>query len=328
MSPSHAHHDHDPGADRRGHEDHYHDHGHAHHGGHSHAPTDFGTAFAIGIALNTGFVIAEAALGIASNSMALVADAGHNLSDVLGLVVAWTAAILSKRLPSPRYTYGLRGSSILAALFNAVFLLVAVGAIGWEAILRLFKPEPVAELTVMIVAAVGIFINGITAWLFAAGRKGDLNIRGAYLHMVADAAVSAGVVAAGFVILLTGWAWIDAVTSLAIVAVIIWGTWGLLRDSVAMSLGAVPRGIDPAAVRGFLQRCEGVVQVHDLHIWPMSTTEVALTCHLVIPAGAPGDGYLLEIAQRLKHEFGIAHATIQVETDPDSPCALAPDHVV
>jgi cobalt-zinc-cadmium efflux system protein len=328
MSPSHAHHDHDPGADRRWHEDHDHDHGHAHHGGHSHAPTDFGTAFAIGIALNTGFVIAEAALGIASNSMALVADAGHNLSDVLGLVVAWTAAILSKRLPSPRYTYGLRGSSILAALFNAVFLLVAVGAIGWEAILRLFKPEPVGELTVMIVAAVGIFINGITAWLFAAGRKGDLNIRGAYLHMVADAAVSAGVVAAGFVILLTGWAWIDAVTSLAIVAVIIWGTWGLLRDSVAMSLGAVPRGIDPAAVRGVLQRCEGVVQVHDLHIWPMSTTEVALTCHLVIPAGAPGDGYLLEIAQRLKHEFGIAHATIQVETDPDSPCALAPDHVV
>jgi cobalt-zinc-cadmium efflux system protein len=324
MSP----HAHDHHGAKPGHDDHDHGHDHSHHGGHSHAPTDFGTAFAIGIALNTGFVIAEAALGFASNSMALVADAGHNLSDVLGLVVAWTAAILSKRLPSARYTYGLRGSSILAALFNAVFLLVAVGAIGWEAILRLFKPEPVAELTVMIVAAVGILVNGITAWLFAAGRKGDLNIRGAYLHMVADAAVSAGVVAAGFVILLTGWAWIDAVTSLAIVAVIIWGTWGLLRDSVAMSLGAVPRGIDPAAVRDFLARSEGVVQVHDLHIWPMSTTEVALTCHLVIPGGAPGDGYLHEIAQKLQHQFGIAHATLQVETDPESPCALAPDHVV
>jgi cobalt-zinc-cadmium efflux system protein len=327
MSPPHAHqhHGHAHHADRPGHDDHDHDHGL--HGGHSHAPTDFGTAFAIGIALNTGFVIAETAFGFASNSMALVADAGHNLSDVLGLVVAWTAAILSKRLPSARYTYGLRGSSILAALFNAVFLLVAVGAIGWEAILRLFKPEPVAETTVMVVAAIGIFVNGITAWLFS-GRKGDLNIRGAYLHMLADAVVSAGVVAAGLVILLTGLAWIDAVTSLVIVGVIIWGTWELLRDSVAMSLGAVPRGIDPVAVRAFLARCEGVAQVHDLHIWPMSTTEVALTCHLVLPGGAPGDCYLHDIAQRLQHEFGIAHATIQVETDPDTPCALAPDHIV
>ena len=330
LHPAEKHHAHDHGAHPPGRDDHDHDHGHGHspHGGHSHAPTDFGTAFAIGIALNTGFVIAEAAFGFASNSMALVADAGHNLSDVLGLVVAWTAATLSKRLPSARYTYGLRGSSILAALFNAVFLLVAVGAIGWEAILRLLKPEPVAELTVMVVAAIGIAVNGVTAWLFAAGRKGDLNIRGAYLHMLADAAVSAGVVVAGFVILLTGWSWIDAVTSLAIVAVIIAGTWGLLRDSLAMSLGAVPRGIDPAAVRDYLARCDGVAQVHDLHIWPMSTTEVALTCHLVIPSGAPGDCYLLDIAERLQHEFGIAHATIQVETDPDTPCALAPDHVV
>uniref|UniRef100_Q07UB6 Cation diffusion facilitator family transporter n=1 Tax=Rhodopseudomonas palustris (strain BisA53) TaxID=316055 RepID=Q07UB6_RHOP5 len=328
MSPPHAHQDHarQHPPEHHGHD--HHDHGHAHHGGHSHAPTDFGTAFAIGIALNTGFVIAEATFGFLSNSMALVADAGHNLSDVLGLVVAWTAAVLSKRLPSARYTYGLRGSSILAALFNAVFLLVAVGAIGWEAILRLFRPEPVAEVTVMAVAAIGILINGVTAWLFASGRKGDLNIRGAYLHMMADAAVSAGVVAAGLVILLTGWNWIDAVTSLAIVAVIIAGTWGLLRDSVAMSLGAVPREIDPAAVRGFLQRCDGVMQVHDLHIWPMSTTEVALTCHLVIPGGAPGDCYLQDVAQKLQHQFGIAHATIQVETDPDTPCVLAPDHVV
>lgn len=327
--PAHAH-DHDHGSDHD--HDHSHGHGHSHdhgHGhGHSHAPTAFGTAFAIGITLNTGFVIAEAVFGYFSNSMALVADAGHNLSDVLGLVVAWIAAILSKRLPSPRYTYGLRGSSILAALFNAVFLLLAVGAIGWEAIARLFNPQPLAEWTVMAVAAVGIVVNGVTAMLFASGRKGDLNIRGAYLHMVADAAVSAGVVAAGVVILFTGWVWLDPVASLVIVAVIVWGTWGLLRDSVSMSLSAVPRGIDPAAVRGFLASCDGVSEVHDLHIWPMSTTEVALTCHLVIPSGAPGDCYLQDVARRLRDGFGIAHATIQVETDPNTPCQLAPDHVV
>jgi cobalt-zinc-cadmium efflux system protein len=267
-----------------------HDHNHAHGpDGHIHAPANFGPAFAIGISLNTAFVIVEGIFGYASNSMALVADAGHNLSDVLGLVVAWVAVILSNRAPSPRFTYGLRGSSILAALFNAVFLLVAVGAIGWEAIQRLLHPEPVAGVTVMVVAAVGILINGITAWLFASGSKGDLNIRGAYLHMAADAAVSMGVVVAGLVILITGWTWLDAATSLAISAVIVWGTWGLLRDSAAMSMSAVPPGIDPAAVRGHLEKCAGVTQVHDLHIWPMSTTEVALTCHLVIPAGQPGD---------------------------------------
>jgi cobalt-zinc-cadmium efflux system protein len=302
-----------------------HDH---HHGAHSHAPRDFGKAFAIGIALNTGFVITEAVFGLLSNSMALVADAGHNLSDVLGLLVAWTAATLAKRLPSPRYTYGLRGSSILAALFNAVFLLLAVGAISWEALTRLRQPEPVAELTVMVVASIGILINGATAWLFASGRKDDLNIRGAYLHMAADAAVSLGVVLAGGAIWLTGWSWIDPVTSLLIAAVIVVGTWGLLRDSVAMSLGAVPRNIDPAAVRALLAGCPGVTEVHDLHIWPMSTTEVALTCHLVIPGGFPGDCYLHDIAHRLSHQFGIAHSTIQVETDPATPCALAPDHVV
>lgn len=304
-------------------------HGHSHGpGGHVHAPTNFGTAFAVGIALNTAFVIIEAIYGFASNSMALVADAGHNLSDVLGLVVAWAAVILSKRAPSARYTYGLRASSILAALFNAVFLLVAVGAIGWEAILRLINPEPVAGVTVMIVATIGIVINGFTAWLFASGRKGDLNIRGAYLHMAADAAVSAGVVVAALVIIFTGWLWLDAATSLVIVAVIVWGTWGLLRDSTAMSLGAVPSSIDPVAVRRYLEQCPGVTQVHDLHIWPMSTTEAALTCHLVIPAGQPGDAFLFKIAHRLKDDFGIQHTTIQIETDPHSECALAPDHVV
>jgi cobalt-zinc-cadmium efflux system protein len=317
MTPSH--HDH-----------HDYDHqGHAHGpGGHLHTPASFGTAFAIGIALNTIFVIVEAIFGYASNSMALVADAGHNLSDVLGLAVAWAAVILSKRAPSPRFTYGLRGSSILAALFNAVFLLFAVGAIGWEAIQRLFHPEPVAGVTVMVVAAVGILINGMTAWLFASGSKRDLNIRGAYLHMAADAAVSMGVVVAGLVILFTGWTWLDAATSLVISAVIVWGTWGLLRDSMAMSMSAVPRGIDPAAVRNHLEKCAGVVQVHDLHIWPMSTTEVALTCHLVIPTGQPGDAYLMELAHHLQKDFGIQHSTVQVETDLSSPCALAPDHVV
>lgn len=310
------------------HDHHDHTHAHAPGAGHVHAPASFGTAFAIGIGLNSVFVVVEAIYGYTSGSMALVADAGHNLSDVLGLMAAWTAAVLSKRAPSPRFTYGLRGSSILAALFNAVFLLVAVGAIAWEAIQRLFVPEPVAGVTVMVVAGIGIVINGVTAWLFASGSKGDLNIRGAYLHMVADAAVSAGVVLAGLLIIYTGWSWLDPLTSLVISGLIVWGTWGLLRDSTAMSLSAVPRGIDPHAVREYLERCPGVVQVHDLHIWPMSTTEIALTCHMVIPAGTPGDGYLVEVANRLHRDFGIEHATIQIETDPNLPCALEPDHVV
>jgi cobalt-zinc-cadmium efflux system protein len=323
------------------HADHDHDHAaagsHSHNkhgghatgpGGHVHAPTDFDRAFAIGIALNAAFVVVEAIYGYASGSMALVADAGHNLSDVLGLLAAWTAAILSKRAPTPRFTYGLKGSSILAALFNAVFLLVAVGAIAWEAVLRLVNPEPVAGVPVVIVAGIGILVNGVTAWLFVSGSKGDLNIRGAYLHMVADAAVSAGVVLAGLVILTTGWNWLDPLTSLAISGLIVWGTWGLLRDSTAMSLSAVPRGIDPAAVRGYLEQCTGVQGVHDLHIWPMSTTDIALTCHMVIPAGHPGDAYLANIAQRLHQEFGIEHATIQVETAPASPCSLAHGHPV
>ncbi|MCD0422781.1 cation diffusion facilitator family transporter [Rubrivivax sp. JA1024] len=274
------------------------------------------------------FVIAEAAFGYFSNSMALIADAGHNLSDVAGLVVAWVAAGLSKRPPSARYTYGLRGSSILAALFNAVFLLLAVGAIGWEAIVRLFAPEPVAGITVMVVAGIGIVINAVTAWLFASGRHSDLNIRGAYLHMAADAAVSAAVVVAGVIILFTGWYWIDPAVSLLVAVVIVWGTWGLLRDSAALSLAAVPRGIDPAAVRAFLSKLPGVTQVHDLHIWGMSTTEVALTCHLVMPGGSPGDPFLVDLAHELQHDFGIAHTTVQIETDPNTVCALAPDHVV
>lgn len=299
-----------------------------HHHGHSHHPARFGMAFAVGISLNTLFVLLEAGFGVWSNSVALVADAGHNLSDVLGLAIAWIAAELSKRPPSGRYTYGLRGSSILAALFNAVFLLVAVGAIGWEAILRLFDPQPLGGATVMVVAAIGIAVNGVTAYLFASGRKGDLNIRGAYLHMLADAGVSAGVVLAGLVILLTGWTWLDPVASLVIVAVIVWGTWGLLRDSLALSLDAVPAGIDPQAVRSLLTRQPGVTALHDLHIWAMSTTENALTAHLIMPGGHPGDEFLVRVCDALRRDFGIGHATLQVETDQHIACALASDAVV
>jgi cobalt-zinc-cadmium efflux system protein len=298
--------------------------GHAH----SHAPKSFGAAFAIGTALNVGFVILEATFGFLSNSTALLADAGHNLSDVVGLLVAWVASLLAKRAPSQRYTYGLRSTSILAALFNAMFLLTAVGAIAWEAFQRFAHPEPVAGKTVMIVAAIGIVINGATAWLFASGRKGDINIRGAFLHMAADAAVSAGVVVAGGIILLTQWHWVDPVVSLVICIVIIWGTWSLLMDSIRMSLSAVPPGVDPSEVRSFLKERPGVAELHDLHIWPMSTTETALTCHLVMPDGHPGDPFLLETAHELEHRFAIGHTTIQIETDPKTACKLLPDEVV
>jgi cobalt-zinc-cadmium efflux system protein len=303
---------------------------HAHdHGGpaHSHAPQDFGRAFAVGITLNVVFVLIEAAYGIWGNSLALVADAGHNLSDVLGLVVAWIASVLARRPPTARYTYGLRGSSILAALFNGVFLLLAVGAIGWEAILRIFRPQPVAGTTIIVVATIGVVINGLTAWLFASGRKGDLNIRGAFLHMVADAAVSAGVVFAGVAIVFTGWLWLDPAVSLAIVAVVVWGTWGLLQESLAMSLGAVPRAVDPQRVLRFLEQRPAVASVHDLHIWAMSTTEIALTAHLVVPDGHPGDAFLMETSAALKLHFGIDHVTLQIEAS-DQSCKLAPASVV
>jgi cobalt-zinc-cadmium efflux system protein len=311
--------------------DHDDDHDHAHapqEHGHAHAPADFGRAFAIGIGLNTAFVVVEFIYGVLGNSVALIADAGHNMSDVLGLVIAWIASVLARRPPSQRYTYGLGGSSILAALFNAVFLLVAVGAIAWEAVLRLFNPEPVAAGTVMIVAAIGIVINALTAWLFASGRKSDLNIRGAFIHMAADAAVSAGVVLAALVVLQTGWLWVDPLTSLAIVAVIVWSTWGLLRDSLAMSLAGVPRAIDAAAVQRYLESCDGVCAVHDLHIWSMSTTETALTAHLVVPAGHPGDQFLISTASALHEQFGIGHATLQIEVSAETACRVAPDHIV
>ncbi|MGP1352187.1 MAG: cation diffusion facilitator family transporter [Parasphingopyxis sp.] len=299
-----------------GHSHHGHDHAHGH--GHSHAPADFGRAFAIGITLNTLYIIVEAGYGFAIGSMALLADAGHNLSDVLGLIIAWTGATLAKRPPSKRYTFGFRGSSILAALFNAVLLLIAVGLIALEAIQRIVYPAPVPGGTIIVVAAIGIVINGATALLFARGRKGDINIRGAYLHMAADAAVSAGVVIAGVLILTTGASWIDPVTSLVIGLVILLSTWGLLRDSVKMSLAAVPDHIDSDEVREMLRNMNGVADVHHLHIWNMSTTETALTAHIVMPAGHPGDAFLTEVQARLADRFHIGHSTIQIERG-DSP---------
>ena len=296
--------------------------------GHDHAPASFGQAFLIGTLLNTGFVVVEAGYGIAVNSVALLADAGHNLSDVLGLLIAWGAASLSKRQPTANYSYGLRRSSILAALFNAVFLLVAIGAIAFEAVQRLIHPQPVAGGVIMGVAAVGIVVNGATAWLFARGRKGDINIRGAFLHMASDAAVSAGVVIAGFLVIRTGWLWLDPAASLAIVAVILIGTWGLLRSSVTMSLDRVPESIVPAEVVAALVALPGVSKLHDLHIWPMSTTETALTCHLVLPGGCPGDTFLHDISAMLHDRFEIGHSTIQIERDEHEACLLAPSHVV
>jgi cobalt-zinc-cadmium efflux system protein len=300
------------------------------HAGHDpiHAPADFGRAFLVGTGLNLGFVALEAGYGIATGSMALLADAGHNLSDVLGLLVAWGAATLTKKAPTERFTYGLRKSSVLAALFNALFLLVAMGAIAWEAIRRFSDPQPVSGETVMAVAAVGVVINGLTAWLFARGRKGDINIRGAFLHMAADAAVSVGVIVAGLVIARTGLLWIDPAVSLVIVGIIFAGTWGLLRDSVTMSLDAVPAGIEPIKVEASLAALPGVARVHDLHIWPMSTTEVALTCHLVMPGGRPDDDFLHGAARMLEERHDIHHSTIQIETASEEDCSQAPEHKV
>jgi cobalt-zinc-cadmium efflux system protein len=311
------------------HEDHdHHEHGHGnHHGhGHHHAPKDFGRAFAIGSALNIGIVVLQTVYGLIAHSTALLADAGHNLSDVLGLIVAWSAAGLARRPATARYTYGLRGSSIIAALFNAVFLLVVLGGIAWEAIRRFSEPVAVHGNIVIAVAAIGIAINGISAWLFASGRKGDINVRGAYLHMLSDALVSFGVVCAGALIVLTGWTWLDPAVTLIIVVIIIRGTWGLLKDSLSMAMAAVPSGIEPKEVRHFLSTLPSVSRIHDLHIWPMSTTETALTCHLIIPTGHPGDEFTLRVAHELRDRFKIEHATIQIETNEETDCALATDH--
>ena len=307
-----------------------HGHGHGHGGpGHSHAPKDFGRAFVLGTALNVGLVAAQVVFGLFAHSLALLADAGHNLGDVFGLLLAWWASHLVKTRPTARRTYGLGRSSILAALTNAVFLLVAVGGITWEAVRRFSAPTPVAGATVMWVAVLGIAVNLATALLFMSGRKGDLNVRGAFLHMAADAAVSAGVVLAGGAILLTGWHWLDPATSLVINAVIVWGTWGLLRDSLNLALDAVPEGINPGEVKGYLAGLPGVTAVHDLHIWAMSTTETALTAHLVRPDAELDDGLLARTGDELRERFHIAHATLQMERgDAAHPCRLAPEEVV
>lgn len=293
------------------------DHDHAHAG----ASHGFGAAFAIGISLNLAFVAVEAVYGGLTHSLALLADAGHNLSDVLGLVLAWIATILVRRLPTQRRTYGLRRTSILASLANALLLLVAILVIAWEAVQRLQHPAPVASGTVMVVASIGVVVNAVTAWLFASGRKTDLNIRGAFLHMAADAVVSVGVVLAALVIRRTGWLWLDPAVSLAIVVVIAVGTWALLRDSVNLALDAVPRGIDPAGIQAYLEGLPGVMAAHDLHIWGISTTESALTVHLVKPDAVIDDALLSRINSELHHRFGIEHTTVQFELgDAEHPC--------
>ncbi|MBX9882213.1 MAG: cation diffusion facilitator family transporter [Sphingomonas sp.] len=297
-------------------------HNHAHH--HPDA-ADYGGAFAIGIALNLGFVALEVVAGLWAGSVALLADAGHNASDVLGLLVAWGGSALARRPATPRFTYGWRGSTILAALANALFLMVATGGIALEAVQRFSDPRPVRGATIMAVAAAGIVVNALTAWLFASGRRGDLNLRAAYLHMMADAGVSAAVVIAGALVLLTGYAWIDPLTSLAVVAMILWSTWELLREAVVMALAAVPSSVDAARVAEALRALPGVSRLHDLHIWAMSTTEVALTARLVMPGGHPGDAFLREAAHRLHHDFGIDHPTLQIEIDQGAPC-LIHDH--
>ena len=282
---------------------------------HNHAhPADFGRAFAIGIALNLTFVLVEATYGLLAGSMALLADAGHNLSDVLGLVLAWAGASLVKRSPNARFSYGLKKSSILAALLNALLLLVATGAIIAEAIRRLASPEATDGTIVMGVAAVGILVNGATAWLFARGRHHDINIRGAFLHMVADAAVSVGVVIAGFLILQTGKLWIDPITSLIVAAIILWGTWDLLTESATMTLAGVPKGIDSAQVGGALEKLPGVTAIHHLHIWSLSTTETALTVHLVVTGEVDRDKLIRQANAYVHQLFGISHSTIQVES--------------
>ncbi|WP_375393355.1 cation diffusion facilitator family transporter [uncultured Sphingomonas sp.] len=324
---SHAHgHDHGPEQGHAHGPEHGHAHGHAHGHHHHPAPANFDRAFAIGITLNLLYVLAEAGAGLTVQSVALLADAGHNLSDVLGLAVAWGGAALARRQPSKRFTYGLKSSTILAALSNALLLLVALGAIVLEAAQRLANPPPVPGLTVAAVAAVGILVNAFTAWLFARGRRADVNIRGAYLHMAADAVVSAGVVAAGVVIWATGWRWLDPAVSLVLAAVIVVQTVDLLRETGEMALAAVPRGIDFDQVEQALATLPGVARVHDLHIWPMSTTEPVLTAHLVMPAGSPGDDFLRQAEAMLHARFGIGHATVQVETAGD--CDLASPAVV
>ncbi|WP_254454634.1 cation diffusion facilitator family transporter [Acetobacter estunensis] len=341
-SSSHDHdHDHSAHADHghgcahaHEHDEHGHgeqgcDHGHGLFGHHHHAPASFGTIFAVGMAINTLYLVIEAVWGVLAHSLALLADAGHNLSDVLALGAAWLAHNLSQRAPSQRFTYGLRRSSILAALTNAVILLLVTGGIAWEAILRLFHPEPVAGRTVMIVAAIGILVNGATALMLMKGQKEDLNIRGAFLHMATDALASFAVVVTGAMVLLTNLTWLDPAISLAISVLIVGATWALLRDSLDMALDAVPRDVNPGEVEQYLRTLPGVTELHDLHIWAMSTTENALTAHLVRASSTDNDRLLETVGETLRSRFGIVHPTIQIETARcDAGCTLQGSGVV
>ncbi|MGA8019186.1 MAG: cation diffusion facilitator family transporter [Desulfobacterales bacterium] len=291
---------------------------------HNHGPADYNRAFAVGIVLNFGFVIAEVFFGITADSLALLADAGHNLSDVAGLLLAWGASVLSRLQPTARRTYGYRSTTIMAALVNAVILLVAVGGIALESVQRFQSSAPAAGETIIIVAAIGVVINTVTALLFFAGRKKDLNIRGAFLHMASDAGVSVGVVLAGIGILTTGWLWIDPLVSLVIVAIILVSTWGLLKESMNLALQAVPAGIDTQMVSDYLSRLPGVTAVHDLHIWAISTTETALTAHLVKPDPIDDDVLITQARHDLFENFGIDHVTLQWErSDSFVQCGAA-----
>lgn len=320
------HHHHHHGATAEAH-DHDHDHrGHHHHG---EPARGFEQAFALGAVLNSVFVVGEIVFGLRANSTALLADAAHNFGDVLGLLLSWGAVWLGRRAPTPRRTYGFGRSSILASLVNAIVLLIGVGALALEAIERFMAPQAVATTTIIWVALAGILINGFTAWLFARGRRGDMNVRAAFSHMAADAVVSAGVVVAALIIRATGWFWVDPATSLAIAVLITLSTWRLLRDSLDLALDVVPGGIRESDVQAYLGALPGVVEVHDLHIWALSTTETALTAHLVRPGHAPEDSLLNRIADELHDRFGIGHATLQLEEgDETAACRLAPSHVI
>jgi len=306
--------------------DHDHDHAHSHaHHHHDHTPEHFGWSFAIATALNLALVIGQVWYGFAANSLALLADAGHNLGDVMGLVLAWGAIAIANWKPSSRFTYRMQAASILSAFANGMILLVGTGVIAWEAFHRFSEPQPVAPATVMVVAALAVVVNGASAWLLSRGSKGDLNVRGAFLHMAADAGVSVAVILAAGGIMLTGWQWLDPVASLLISAVILWGTWSLLREAIRLALNAAPREIDPHDVRQYLAGLAEVENVHDLHIWAMSTKETAMSCHLVTPRGHPGDGFLKSVAHELDHRFEICHATLQIELEPGA-CTLRCDH--
>ena len=292
---------------------------------HNHQISNYNRAFAIGVVLNVIFVAIEAGYGVAAGSLALIADAGHNLTDVLSLLLAWGAALLATKPATEKRTYGFRKVTIMASLASAILLLIALGGITWEAIGRLFDPKPVEGMTVIAVAAIGVVINTITALLFVSGQKHDLNIRGAFLHMAADAGVSFGVVVAGIIIMVTGWLMIDPLISLLIVAVILVGTWSLLRDSINLAIDSVPEGIDIAGIKRYLTSLKNVSQIHDLHVWPMSTTEVALSVHLIIVDDSLNNDFLPKLQQQLHDRFSIEHSTIQVERQCDGPCMLNKD---